>query len=164
MGGPGQITQGLYYSPERDLGNNYPSIASMAIELLRPGSDEAGRAYRPPSIQQCLATLGVTDHELGNAVQGYAHGISRMILAEVESIRQAFEPTPYFTARPEVRCAILMAIGQVLTGAFFVGIRDTLSQDRPEPPAAVRLPEFVARAVEIAQELERAHEAATCSS
>lgn len=163
---------GLTYSPHRDLANNFPSLATSAILRLMPSESAAEaspegataqprrpRRLRSSWVEPVMSQTGVSEEDLASAVEAYVRGVCEFAkpasAGGPPTPREAMELAGFLAASPAAQLLVLAAVGQVLTGAFFHGLRETLYEDRPDPHPELRIADFAAAAATVADALRR---------
>lgn len=120
------------YAPDRDIAHNFPELVRTAMYTLHPDALEAPfRAY--------LAAAGVTDDDLCRAAVATAEGLRWMTDDETDSAAAALAKAGFFDLPFAAQVAVCCRIGQVLFGAFFVGVREVLEVGAPAPASIKNL-------------------------
>jgi hypothetical protein len=106
------------YSPNRDIAYVFPQLITEAIRGLDDETLWQG------GIKDYLKFRNITVEDIGKAAQTFAEGISLFTRYGYDSPREALGQAGFFDTPEAAQDAIMMRIGQVVAGAFFVGIRD----------------------------------------
>ena len=134
------------YSPQRDLANIYlPAMRETAAGLDRVNWEE----YFSGWAEAC----GITDEQLGEGIRLFAEA-HRLFVgdATIKNARDALRRVGFFDLPTPVRMLIFERFGEVITGGFFVAIRD-VTRAGDVSPQLNELADFVAVARQAAREL-----------
>ena len=106
------------YSPQRDLAYVYPEMMREAFFML----DEVNWTQ---AFRERMATLGVTEEMLGDAVGKFTAALELFIRESgIKSPADAFHQSAFDTVDQNVRDILFERFGAVLTGGWFVAVRD----------------------------------------
>lgn len=133
------------YSPQRDLANIYlPAMRETAVGLDRVNWEE----YFSGWAEAC----GITDEQLGEGIRLIAEA-HRLFVgdATIKNARDALRRVGFFDLPTPVRILIFERFGEVITGGFFVAIRD-VTRAGDVPPQLNDLADFVAVSRSVSQE------------
>jgi len=106
------------YSPNRDIAYVFPQLITEAIRGLDDESLWQG------GLADYLRFRDITVEDIGAAAKAFAQGIVYFTKYGLNSPREALGKAGFFDTPEAAQDAIMMRIGQVMTGAFFTGIRD----------------------------------------
>jgi hypothetical protein len=106
------------YAPNRDIAYVFPQLITEAIRGLDDETLWQG------GIKDYLKFRNITVADIGEAAQTFAQGIALFTKYGYDSPREALGQSGFFDTPEAAQDAIMMRIGQVVAGAFFVAIRD----------------------------------------
>jgi hypothetical protein len=109
---------GRWYSPNRDLANNWKFLAGAAL-------DQLSIANWKPWFKEYFEHAKVTEEDIGAAALAYARFFQHTCDPAVATAREAMEKAGWFDLKPGAQVAMFMKMGQVTTMAMFTAIRDT---------------------------------------
>jgi hypothetical protein len=135
---------GPMYHPERDLAYITPTLMAQAMSTL---VIEKMR----PELQEFAADHNVTQEDLNRAVVAFAEAQQLYVsLANpIDSAHQALEAKMFFHETLATRLLITAAIGEAITGAWFVSVRDVTRVDQ-DSPAITQMAEMLEAARTVA--------------
>ena len=106
------------YSPNRDIAYVFPQLITEAIRGLDDETLWQG------GIADYLRFRNITVEDIGKAAETFAQGIVLFTKYGYGSPKEALGQAGFFDVPEAAQDAIMMRIGQVMAGAFFVAIRD----------------------------------------
>lgn len=109
---------GRKYSPNRDIAYVFPQLIKEAIRGLDDETLWQG------GIKDYLQFRNITVEDIGKAAETFAQGIVLFTKYGYSSPGEALGKAGFFDVPEAAQDAIMMRIGQVMAGAFFVAIRD----------------------------------------
>ena len=125
------------YAPQRDLAYIYPAAIREAFWGL-------DAAQWQDYFSGWLEQSGVDEDALGRGVQLFGDALKLFTNnAEISEPADAFQRVGFLDLPPPVRIMIYERIGEVMTGGFFVAIRDTAMLGQL-PPQHREMCEFIA--------------------
>jgi hypothetical protein len=107
------------YWPPGDVINFWPTLLRVATERLTPQA-------RPPYLKTMLEQNAVTDHVLMDTMVRYiramklVHVDPDVVSLDVACAREGFAMSP-----AAAQAAVFMVIGELTTGIYIAGIKDT---------------------------------------
>jgi len=124
---PKNNPDGFPYSPQRDLANIYlPMMREVMLGLDKEHWSDARKT--------AFERDGVTEEMLGKAAMLFAHAHSLFIREPgITSPEDAFIQAGFMELPEVVRTAMFSRLGEVVTGGFFVGLRDITIQGLNSP-------------------------------
>ncbi len=116
------------YAPQRDIANIYTPM----LREVFAGLDEKNWT---PFFKAWFDREGITEDQLAKAVMVFSEAHSLFIRdREVETPADAFDAAGASADLPDaVKYALFCRLGEVLTGGFFVALRDVTMQGYPSP-------------------------------
>lgn len=136
------------YSPNRDIAYVFPQLITEAIRGLDDEDLWQG------GIADYLKFRNITVEDIGKAAEAFAQGIVLFTKFGHSSPREALGQAGFFDTPEAAQDAIMMRIGQVITGAFFVAIRDTTPMGG-QPPVMRDIETLVYTAGHFASEIRK---------
>jgi len=133
------------YNPQRDLANIYlPAMREAVVGLDRVNWEEYFSGW--------AEAVGITDEHLGEGVRLLAEA-HRLFVGDptIKNARDALRRVGFFDLPTPVRILIFERFGEVITGGFFVAIRD-VTRMGDVPPQLNDIADFVAVTRSIARE------------
>jgi len=124
------------YSPQRDLAYAVPPLVRAAVMGLS--------SSREPWIDDFMAKEGITHQQLGAACAVFSRAMQEFPNSAVKSPREALETAGFFLLDPRLQLILSAKIGQMVTGAWFMSIRDVTFDGKV--PAIVDLAGLVSAA------------------
>lgn len=120
--------QGAFpYAPQRDLANIYLPLFRETVT----GMDEQ---FWDDHWRYEFEQAGITENDLGETVRLFSESLAQFIRnPEVDSPHKAFELTGFLDTPRQAREFLFSRLGAVVTGGFFVGIRDVTLGGVPSP-------------------------------
>lgn len=118
-------------SPARDVAFFWPQLVDLAIQGLQPGKVE-------PWIQDYLDHHLVTPQELRRGLDAYVTFCHLSTRPELETPKDALHESGFLLVHPAVMVAVCAKLGQIVTGAFWAGIRSS-TPDGGVPPTVEAL-------------------------
>lgn len=118
---------GRWYNPNRDIAYCWQYLVKRAAAVLEDASQE-------PWLRSYLDHYQVTLDELGEGIAGYVRYMVYAHLPSTANLPAALDAAGWYRLRPAVQGAVLMALGQVLTCAFYPAIRDVYYPNETEKP------------------------------
>lgn len=106
------------YSPNRDIAYVFPQLITEAIRGLDDETLWQG------GIKDYLKFRNITVEDIGKAAETFAQGIVLFTKYGYDSPGEALGQAGFFDTPEAAQDAIMMRIGQVMAGAFYVAIRD----------------------------------------
>jgi len=135
------------YNPNRDLANCVPSLIKMAIWGLQQENWE-------PWMRALTEVHGTTNEQLAYALTTYVRALNAMRQDPlIDSPLLAIQRSGFHDADPVAATLVLAKMQQIITGAFFVAIKDTT---RWGDSARRDIDELVLEADRVAHQLRRA--------
>lgn len=118
------------YAPQRDLANIFlPMLREVFVSLDAANWNEF--------FSRLFLTHGVTEADLGKIVPKFAEAYRLFIRdREVDSPAAAFERAGIFAEDDVIKYALFCRLGEVVTGGFFIALRDVTMQGHESPCAA----------------------------
>jgi hypothetical protein len=117
------------YNPSRDIAYAWPNLMKAALIGFDKERSE-------PITAKLIKDYGVTDEELGDLVDKYAHYFKACLEQgekEYKGPEDALAACGFFDLPLTHQAVILTRMGQVITGAFYYAIRD-VHVDSDDPP------------------------------
>lgn len=135
---------GPMYHPERDLAYITPTLMAQAMSTLVI-------ANMRPELQEFAADHNVTQEDLNWAVVQFAEAqqLYVSLATPVESAHEALSNKSFFSASLPTRLLLTAAIGEAVTGAWFVSVRDVTRVDQ-DSPAITQMAEMLEAARTVA--------------
>jgi hypothetical protein len=107
------------YWPPGDVLNFWPTLLRVALERLRP-------EHRPPMVKFLLEHHGISDPVLFEAMNRYIKALKLAHLdPDVNSLDVACAREGFVLSPPAAQAAILMVIGELTTGIYIAGVKDS---------------------------------------
>lgn len=142
---PRDATDDRLYNPDTDLPWCYAGLAAVALEALQLPRWE-------PWFANLLIEKGITEAELLEGAARFACAIKDMAAdPELRTPGAAFSKHGVFSLKDEIQLVINARIGQVLTAAYFKGVR-LITFPGEEPNKKLRLCELEDAAREFLRE------------
>ena len=113
------------YSPARDVAYLWPSLLAAVADRLEDGPH--------PVLHRWLKKQGVTLDDLGAAAKAYCTYVNLCHKELDFSMVECLEASGWNKVKPEAQVAYLFYAGALLSGMFFVGIRDAIPEDSDQP-------------------------------
>lgn len=136
----------LPYAPQRDLANIY-------LPMLREVFNGLESENLPPFYKELFMQFNVTDVDIGQAVTVMTDAHTYFIRDQtVSSPADAFAKAGVGAIHPAIQHALFSRIGEVLTGGFFVALRDITLQGQ-QSPAYSTMAEMVAAGRQLSDRL-----------
>lgn len=137
-------SDGPKYHPERDLAYITPTLMAQAMSTLVIDRMR-------PELQEFAADHNVTQEDLNWAVVQFAEAqqLYVSLATPVESAHEALSNKQFFNASLATRLLITAAIGEAVTGAWFVSVRDVTRVDQ-DSPAITQMAEMLQAARSVA--------------
>lgn len=118
------------YAPQRDLANIF-------LPMLRETFASLDAANWNDFFKKLFAAEGITEEDIGQLVPKFAEAYRLFIRdREVDSPMAAFEKAGITEEDATVKYALFCRLGEVVTGGFFVALRDVTMQGHESPCAA----------------------------
>ena len=106
------------YSPHRDLAYVYPELMRTAFVLL----DECNWT---PEFCERMQELGITENDLAEGVEAFVKALDSFIRDPgIASPADAFRGAGFAAIKVDVQRVLFEKFGEVLTGGWFVAVRD----------------------------------------
>jgi hypothetical protein len=118
------------YSTDRDVAHNFPSVARLVADRLTEGNF-------PDFLDGYLRVTGTTNGDLCSAMAAYTRFFTVCMDPDVTDVRMALDQAGWFDVPLPAQLAVCAALGQVMTGVYWQGIRDA-STLGSGPPIVVR--------------------------
>lgn len=135
------------YAPQRDLANIF-------LPMLRETFASLDAANWNDFFKELFAAKGVTEEDLGKIVPKFAEAYRLFIRDRaVDSPMKAFEQAGITDADDTVKYALFCRLGEVVTGGFFIALRDVTMQGH-ESPCAADMASMLAAGRELAARLD----------
>lgn len=137
-------SSGPMYHPERDLAYITPTLMAQAMSTLVI-------ANMRPELQKFAEEHNVTQEDLNWAVVQFAEAQQHYVslVNPVESAHEALSNKQFFNASLATRLLLTAAIGEAVTGAWFVAVRDVTRVDQ-DSPAITQMAEMLNAARQVA--------------
>lgn len=114
------------YNPSRDIAYVWQNICQVAFDGLAEDQwDSTFSGY----LRHC----GVTEAEIGEACAAYAKFFNICRDPECKYPVDALKQAGFLDLHPAAQAALMIQLGRVLTGAFFVAIRDVTIEGEADP-------------------------------
>lgn len=113
-------------SPARDIAFFWPQLVSLAGEGLAPERVE-------PWLKDYLDQHGVGDDQLSEAFYSYTRFCELAVHPDYDHPRKALVASGFFDCPPAAQLAVCAKLGQIITGAFWSGIRSSTPGGRVPP-------------------------------
>ena len=118
------------YAPQRDLANIF-------LPMLRETFASLDAANWNDFFKKLFDDAGITEADIGQIVPKFAEAYRLFIRdREVDSPMAAFERAGITEAHDAVKYALFCRLGEVVTGGFFIALRDVTMQGHESPCAA----------------------------
>lgn len=119
----------LPYAPQRD-------IAHLFLPMLKEAFSGLDRKHWSPFFQKLFEDAGISEEMIGEAVILFTNAITHFIRTpNINSSADAFAFTGFLEQAEPVKQAIFCRLGQVLTGGFFISVRDVTFRGVASPTA-----------------------------
>lgn len=105
-------------SPARDVAFFWPQLVSLASDGLRPGRVE-------PWLKDYLDAQGVSTLDLLAAAAAYYQFCQLALSPDIDNPRAALQASGFFDCHPAAQLAVCAKLGQIVSGAFWAGIRSS---------------------------------------
>lgn len=115
------------YSPQRDLAYVYPAM----VHEIFSGLDEQNWA---PWIRQLMTEHELSQEDLSEATARFIAAYRLFIRHQTRTLAEVFDRLSWEDTHPIARLVLLARIGEVMTGGWFMALRDV--SNRAEPSAA----------------------------
>jgi len=110
------------YAPERDLAYLYPN-------MLREAFISLDAVNWPQEFAEKLQYLEITEDDIAVAVGKFMEGLTLFTREpEVRSVEDAFARSGFAAERPLIKDLLFARFGEVLTGGWFIAVRDVTLQ------------------------------------
>jgi hypothetical protein len=107
------------YWPPGDILNFWPTLLRVASERLMPGS-------RPPYLKLMLEQAAIPDDVVQTAMLRYIRALKMAhIDPDVNSMELACTREGFVLSPPVAQAAVFMVIGELTTGIYIAGVKDT---------------------------------------
>jgi hypothetical protein len=126
-------------SPARDVAYFWPQLVKLTVIGLEPGKIE-------PWLQDYLDFHEIGGEELCSALAAYLKFCELALSPELGSPKVALEKSGFLACHPAAQTAVCAKLGQIVTGAFWAGIRSS-TPDGKVPPTVSALAEHAETAV-----------------
>lgn len=127
---PDNAPGAMPYSPQRDLVNIFSPMLREVFEGLDAVKWEA-------YFKGWLEAEGVTEDQFSEGIKCFVEAMRLFIRdREVDHPYKAFEKAGFYQLPNPIRVLLFERIGEVITGGFFVAIRDVTTQGMPSPAQA----------------------------
>jgi hypothetical protein len=118
---------GRWYNPNRDIAYCWQYLVKRAASVLEDAAQE-------PWLRSYLDHYQVTLDDLGEGIAVYVRYMVYAHTPSIQGLPQALEQSGWYKLAPAVQGAVLMALGQVMTCAFYPAIRDVYFPNETEKP------------------------------
>lgn len=135
-GAPGVDSQ--VYAPHRDLAHNFASLATAAVNGLRPEAVD-------PWLQSQITAMGVTGDDLGKALVAFTRAVVAFSDPDCATPHAALTATGFFETSEAAQFVISAKFGQVMYGAVFSAVRD-VTHVGERPPMQANIDKMVQEA------------------
>jgi hypothetical protein len=126
------------YAPHRDLAHNFASLATAAVNGLRPETTD-------PWLKSQITALGVTGDDLGKALVAFTRAVVAFSDPDCESPHAALTAAGFFETAEAAQFVISAKFGQVMYGAVFSAVRD-VTHVGERPPMQANIDKMVQEA------------------
>lgn len=135
------------YAPQRDLANIF-------LPMLRETFASLDAANWNDFFKELFESRGITEEDLGKIVPKFAEAYRLFIRDRtVDSPMKAFEQAGLTDEADPVKYALFCRLGEVVTGGFFIALRDVTMQGH-ESPCASDMASMLAAGRELAHRLD----------
>lgn len=135
------------YAPQRD-------VANIFLPMLREVFTSLDEKNWNPFFQRMFEQHGITEDQLGELVTKFMEA-HRLFIRDrtVNSPADAFEQAGLTAAADPVKYALFCRLGEVVTGGFFIALRDVTMQGH-ESAVASDMATMIAAGIELAHRLD----------
>jgi hypothetical protein len=107
------------YWPPGDVLNFWPTLLRVALERMQP-------QCRPPYLKAMLEQNAVTDQVLMDTMGRYIKALKLVhVDPDVASLDVACAREGFVLSPPAAQAAVFMIIGELTTGIYIAGVKDT---------------------------------------
>lgn len=114
------------YNPSRDIAYVWQNLCQVAFDGLAEDQWD-------PIFSDYLRHCGVTEAQIGEACAAYAKFFNICRDPECKFPVDALKQSGFLDLHPAAQAALMIQLGRVLTGAFFVAIRDVTIEGDADP-------------------------------
>lgn len=134
-------------SPARDVAFFWPQLVQLAGDGLVQGHIE-------PWLRDYLDQHGVDESQLAATLYCYTRFCELAVHPDYDHPRKALAASGFFDCPPAAQLAVCAKLGQIVTGAFWAGIRSS----NPEAHMPASIQSLRSYAQSLIEELSRGHQ------